>query len=253
MKTTISASMLCDRPTQVVQCATHGAYTSINWLGTVWSKCPKCIEAEQEAEQAERHKREMAARLLACQIPDRFTDCTLDNYEVSNEAQSKVLDFSRKFAENFAQARRVGQCVLFIGSTGTGKNHLSVGIAKAVMARGYSAHHTTTLRAVRRIKETWAKGASETEGQAVAAMVSPDLLILDEVGMQFGSDIERTLLFDLLNDRYERMRPTLFLSNLDLEGVKAYLGQRIFSRLRECGGRYFPFTWGDYRAGKTTD
>lgn len=108
---------------------------------------------------------------------------------------------------------------------------------------------TTTLRAIRRIKETWNRASTETETQAVAAMAYPDLLILDEIGVQFGSEAERTLLFDVINERYERRRPVIYISNLDLPGVLSYLGDRVYSRIMEDGGRYIAFDWDDYRRG----
>lgn len=89
----------------------------------------------------------------------------------------------------------------------------------------------------------------------------PDLLILDEVGVQFGSDTERLLLFDILNERYERRRPTILMSNLALDdaeeggrvvpGIKSYLGERVFDRLREDGGQSVVFDWPSHRKGAT--
>ena len=74
-----------------------------------------------------------------------------------------------------------------------------------------------------------------------------DLLILDEVGVQFGSDTEKLILFDVLNERYEKRRPTLVLSNLSLPDVEQYLGERIFDRLREDGGEAVVFDWESHR------
>ena len=110
-----------------------------------------------------------------------------------------------------------------------------------------TALFTTTLRAIRRIKDSWRHGGGETESTAIAALVFPDLLILDEVGIQFGTDAEKMLLFDVLNDRYEKRRPTLLLSNLTLSEVRGYLGERVFDRLREDGGEVVVFDWASHR------
>lgn len=75
----------------------------------------------------------------------------------------------------------------------------------------------------------------------------PDLLILDEVGVQFGSDTEKLMLFDILNERYERRHPTILMSNLPRDEVSAYLGERVFDRLREDGGEFISFTWESHR------
>jgi DNA replication protein DnaC len=107
---------------------------------------------------------------------------------------------------------------------------------------------TTVMRAIRRVKDTWNRENTESETQAIAALVFPNLLILDEVGVQFGSDTEKLILFDVLNERYERRRPTLLLSNLALDEVKVYLGERVFDRMREDGGEVITFTWESHRA-----
>ena len=76
----------------------------------------------------------------------------------------------------------------------------------------------------------------------------PDLLILDEVGVQFGTETEKNLLFDVLNERYEKRKSTLLLSNLPLNEVRAYLGERVFDRMREDGGDVVTFGWESQRA-----
>lgn len=58
------------------------------------------------------------------------------------------------------------------------------------------------------------------------------------------------LLFDVLNERYERRKPTLMLSNLTAQEVAAYLGERVMDRLREDGGRVIVFDWESHRGAK---
>ena len=78
----------------------------------------------------------------------------------------------------------------------------------------------------------------------------PELLILDEVGVQFGSETEKLMLFDVLNERYEKRKPCVLLSNLAIDDVKAFLGERVFDRLREDGGEAVAFDWESYRGRK---
>lgn len=236
-------------------CEKHGPFTSKNILGLVWTKCSKCENErrEQEAVEEARKKREAdeaawQARLGAVGIPDRFRDRTLDTYIATEPKQKRVLEFARAYADNFADVKRTGQSLMFIGLPGTGKNHLAAGIALQVM-REHSVLFTTLLRAVRRVKDTWTS-KTETETQAIESLVFPSLLILDEVGVQFGSDTEKLILFDVLNERYEKRKPTILLSNLTLDEVRAYLGERIFDRLREDGGKFFVFDWQSYRGRK---
>ncbi|WKL14237.1 ATP-binding protein [Comamonas testosteroni] len=256
MTTSIStlASTPRAEPRQQV-CETHGAFESINFIGRIWSKCPGCTadaaakeKAEQEAREHQARKSAWEQRLGESCIPPRFTDRTLNNFVATTPEQEHALAFATAYADGFAEVIKTGRSALFVGNVGTGKTHLAAGIALRLMRRdGRPVLFTTVMRAVRSVKDTWSRGADKTEAQAVAALVFPDLLILDEVGVQFGSEAEKLILFDVLNERYEKRRPTLLLSNFDVEGVKAYLGDRIFDRLREDGGEAIPFDWESHR------
>ena len=43
------------------------------------------------------------------------------------------------------------------------------------------------------------------------------------------------------------MKPTILLSNLNIEGLGEYLGERVMDRLREGGGKMIAFDWDSYR------
>lgn len=240
--------------TRTDTCERHGEYVARNFMGKIWSKCPACV-AEYDAEQ--KAKADAAAReakLRAWQkrignagIPERFQSRSLDNFEAATDAQRRALTFAREYAQGFEKVIQTGRSALFVGQPGTGKTHLAVGIGMHLLRKGRPVLFTTVMRAIRRVKDTWAKGSEETESQAIAALVFPDLLILDEVGVQFGSEFEKNLLFDVLNERYEKRRPTLLMSNLPLDQVRAYLGERVFDRMREDGGEYIAFEWDSHR------
>lgn len=233
-------------------CQKHGPFLSHHLMGNIWQKCQKCT-AELDAKKAEeniRRKREAEeaewqARIGMAGIPERFRDRTLESYVATNPGQVRALEFAKAYAENFDEVKRTGKSALFIGKPGTGKNHLAIGIALKVM-KDNSVLFTTIMRAIRRVKDTWGK-SGESETQAINALVFPALLILDEVGVQFGSETEKLILFDILNERYERRKPTIILSNHEAHEVRGYLGDRIFDRLKEDGGEYIAFDWESYR------
>lgn len=236
-------------------CETHGAFQSRKVFGRIWTKCPACAAEKEIAEkeraalvEKERARAQWQATIGAAGIPERFRDRTLESYVAKNEGQRRALEFAKRYAESFDDVLSAGRGAVFVGKPGTGKTHLAVGIALHVMRHGgHSALFSTVMRAVRRVKDTWGKGNGTSETEAIESLVFPDLLILDEVGVQFGSDTEKLLLFDILNERYERRRPTVLLSNLTLAEVKAYLGERIFDRLREDGSEEVVFDWQSHR------
>ena len=72
-----------------------------------------------------------------------------------------------------------------------------------------------------------------------------DILIIDEVGVQFSTDAERQILYSLIDYRYNNFKPTFIISNFDLAGGKnensidKILGQRILTRLKLNNCRIF--------------
>ena len=254
----VAATSFFNKPVRTMPCPEHGDYESTNIFAGKWTMCPRCADIGiarrevEEAAQAEIARKAGEAtrweeKLGCAGIPLRFRDRTLSSYDAATTGQVKALKFAHEYADGFDAVLASGRSAVLVGKPGTGKTHLAVGVALAIMERSHTAVFTTTMKALRRIKETWGAGSGESESEAIDTFVFPDLLILDEVGLQHGSDTERLLLFDILNSRYELRRPTLLLSNLTLEEVKAYLGERIFDRMREDGGRVIAFDWASHR------
>jgi len=247
-----------DRPTEERTCSIHNvAYISTNFIGEHWTECPKCmmlrkekealqqIKADKQREQ-EREQRRWTAKVGSAAIPERFKDRTLDSYVAKTSGQQKALAFAKEYAQNFDQVIKTGRSAIFVGKPGTGKTHLAIGIALSIMQQQRSPVFVTVQRLIRRVKDSW-RTKEETETEVIDAFASPDLLILDEVGVQFGSEFEKQLLFDVLNERYEKLKPSILLSNIPSEQLSDYLGERVTDRLRENGGALIGFNWDSYR------
>jgi len=243
-----------DKPTKKRMCSKHGEYISTNFVSDFWTECPKCMKTkinkqlkERDKQAAlEREQRRWAAKIGSAAIPERFKDRTLDSYVVKTSGQKKALAFAKEYAENFDQVIKTGRSAIFVGKVGTGKTHLAVGIALSIMQQQRSPVFVTVQRFIRRVKDSW-RTKEETESDVINAFASPDLLILDEVGVQFGSEFEKQLLFDVLNERYEKLKPSILLSNIPSEQLSDYLGERVMDRLRENGGALIGFNWDSYR------
>ena len=217
-----------------------------------WTNCPDCEEEARAHEQA-RHaleNRRLAVRALLREagVPARFMTSTLETFAAQTPPQQAVLKAAMSYAADFAEALCVGRCLAFVGPPGTGKTHLAVGILREVLAQGHSGLLTTVGDYVREIKDQcWSKDHQSTETGVIARYRAPELLILDEVGVQFGSRTEENLIFTLINKRYEDLKPTIVISNELEGGLEKYLGERTFDRLKDGGGLIVPFPWESYR------
>lgn len=245
-------------PTEPRTCGKHGAYESkvADILGRkIAAPCPACMADEKAREELrdQRAKAEAQARRIEglyqrSGIPLRFQARTFEGYEANGEPQQRALRISKAYAEQWPMMRERGTCLIFSGSPGTGKTHLACAIANAVIKQGSSALFTTISDALRTIKRSYGKDADTSEHDAINELVGPSLLILDEVGMAYDTDHSKTLVFDLMNKRYESLKPTLLLTNLDAAALREHLGDRITDRLREGGGKLISFNWESHRA-----
>ena len=183
-----------DRPTKEVLCIKHNvAYTSTNYIGDHWTECPKCmieirdaeakkqIERDKQAE-LERQQRRWIAKIGKAAIPERFKDRTLDSYIAKTSGQQTALAFCKEYANNFDEVLKTGRSAIFCGRVGTGKTHLAIGIALSIMQQQRSPVFVTVQRLIRRVKDSW-HTKEETESEVIEAFASPDLLILDEIGL----------------------------------------------------------------------
>lgn len=220
---------LPERHPQHEHCAQHGRYptTTLDAQGAVRyivpTGCPKC-----------RIERRLEALLSRAAIPQRYQQCDFGNYHVSQDSQKLALQTCRDFAEAFAQ-NTDGRGLILLGNPGTGKNHLAAAIARHLLAQGRTVLQTTVWELVDRIRETWGRQEGPTEREVIRSFAGVDLLILDEVGKQHGSDSERVSVFAVLDSRYRECRPTVLLSNESLAGLEDYLGAAAFDRLCHRG------------------
>ncbi|WP_439647115.1 hypothetical protein [Arsenophonus endosymbiont of Aleurodicus floccissimus] len=74
------------------------------------------------------------------------------------------------------------------------------------------------------------------------------MLIIDEVGVQFDSDAEKLILFEVINTRDESMKPTIMISNLALNKLTGFIGERVIDQMNDGGGCTLTFTWSSYRS-----
>ncbi len=213
------------------RCERHGDYpiSMIDHAGVVrysGTACPACV-----AEQVSRTMLESAA------IPARHHDCDFASFIAETPAQQTVLNTCRDYAEHFSQAAAAGAGLVFSGPVGTGKNHLATAIARTVLGMGRSVLQVTAYEMILRLRQTWKKDDNgPSEADLIRQFGAADLLIIDEIGKQFGSKgADEVQIFAVINRRYLDMKPTIVMSNESAQGIERYMGIAAFDRLCERG------------------
>jgi DNA replication protein DnaC len=229
---------LPDLATRGAECPDHGPFESRHIIASVWSRCPQCEatrRAAEDAEAAEQERKSREARqrklLGRAAIPDRFAGKGFESFSADTDAKRSALTVLRDFAENFERNAQAGKGLILSGKPGTGKSHLAGAVLQSQLDR--DVLYATCMDVIRMVRETWRKDSDKSERQVLAYLGGLDLLVIDEMGVQYGTDGEQTILFDVLDRRYREVKPTILLTNQDTEGLKGYLGERTFDRLRE--------------------
>lgn len=229
------------------ECPKHGRFIdSITRYGYFrMLPCPKCVEETKKRKEQEEAARRIEKNLQRAAIPIRFKTKTIGGYEAAEKGQKEAKEVCARWLEDIPGNIKNGVCIVFCGRPGTGKTHLACAVANKVLESGFSAVFTSASDIVRSVRATWRGEGSEQS--VIRDFSSVDLLIIDEVGAQQGTENENQILFSVLNSRYEAMKPTFVLSNLTPSGLKQFIGERSFDRLREGGGHCLSFTWQSHR------
>ena len=220
--------------------------------------CPQCFhEAEQARYSEERRARQNDIHQQTCAvasaftgIPKRFIDAEFSTYRTDNEGQKACLECAMRYVENFKEVLDLGSSMIMVGNTGTGKTRLAFSLANALLRAKYSVVYTRAYDLLDAVRSTWSRDAGASERNIVRSYYDADLLILDEVGVQNGTANEKVILFQIMDRRYLDMKPTVVISNGTLDELKVFIGDRVFDRLRDNGGKLLSFPWDSERGNK---
>jgi DNA replication protein DnaC len=218
----------------------------------VWSPCPQCVadrEAEEKRAEAEarslRERDRLEGLIRASGIPARLQGCTFGTYHASTNGQKEALQAAMDYVHDFPKHAKTGESLILAGKPGTGKGPPRRGVMHALMPE-YLPIYTTCLDMIRSVRDTWRKDSKYSETQVLQEYEDAALLIVDEIGVQYGTDGEQTVIFDVLDRRYRQMRPTIFITNQDKAGFISFIGERSFDRLKQTA-KWVSFDWASYR------
>ena len=243
-------------------CEIHGDYeASLIGLGdsrpACWSGCQECVEEKNRlqfeedarARAIESARASLERKIGRASIPPRFALKTFEDYRAETKEQQRALKTCKDYADKFEQYLGEGKSILLLGGVGTGKTHLASSVANQIVRETkYTAVYSAASTIIRDVKATFDRESQRSESDVYRDYALPDLLIIDEVGVQNATEFELTVMFEVVNARYEAMIPTMVISNRGIGDLPKYLGDRVVDRLREGGGKMVPFDWGSERA-----
>jgi len=215
--------------------------------GTVFYAQCNCSEAvaQREREDAARQEqtkilrqheeqRRLARRIADSGVPARYRDGVLSGFDFSDNDKSRKT--ATDYVTNFSTNAKEGRGLLLIGDVGRGKTRLATIIALHAMQSGYSAKYVAMASLFDRLKSEF----GGIGGDILNSIFATGLLVLDDIGKENTTSWSESVLFQIINHRYERLQPTIITTNLGIENIQAryrQCGDAIVSRLFEtCTG-----------------
>ncbi len=203
-------------------------------------QCPHCFGSGMEVvagKGARRCKcRAQAAApnlLAAAHIPRRYANCIMQNYYPANGngTQFRAFSYAMRMVNEYPALDRG---ILFMGTVGVGKTHLSVAILQGLLAKGVPCLFYDSGGLLKKIQDSYSKVSHTSELGLLAPVFQTEVLVLDELGASKPTDWVRDTMMHIIGKRYNDQKLTIFTTNyLDARrGTEETLEERIGVRLR---------------------
>lgn len=184
----------------------------VMWVTHEKCGCEGELEEERKAEEAA-SKAEAdthASRLMSCGIERRFLNAHISAPDAG------------LYLSNFADA--AGQGLFIYGDVGRGKTSEASALAREFIDAGYSVVFTGVTEMLANIQNTYDGPASTSD--AMTRFVGCDILVLDDFGKESSSAWTVNMLFQIINARYQAMKPTIYTSQYPLSDLRKRLASR---------------------------
>lgn len=157
---------------------------------------------------------------------------TFENYQ-GKENQNLII--AKNFVKDYELMRKENIGLLFYGSVGSGKTYLACSIANTLIEQ-YQI--SVKIRNFSRIINELQKGGFDLDKNAyIESLVNTSVLILDDLGIERDTSYAKEQVYNIVNNRYLKHKPTIFTTNLSYSQIEncteSVEYQRIYSRIIE--------------------
>lgn len=145
------------------------------------------------------------------------------------EIMRRNRDFLASYAESFDA--RSSQSILLMGGTGLGKTHLSSALARRIIEKGNDVFYTGSIDLFSQFENQRFKSYTNEPNELIERYFESDLLIIDDLGTEMVNQFSVSTLYNLINDRLSRKKPTIISTNLSKDDIQKKYTDRITSRM----------------------
>ena len=189
---------------------------------------------------------EAKARRLSSVIPKKFRGASFDRPPVTQMTPTVVSEV-RKYVNRLDEHLDRGRGLWLMGDVGTGKTTLAMVVCKAALERGRTVAIYSLPKLLWSLRNTYGDDSETTYVQMIDALITVDLLHIDDVGASTQNEWVLEQLYSIVNGRYEEEKAISLTTNLAPEQLELQIGERTVSRLHEMCGDPMPLFGDDAR------
>ena len=177
------------------------------------AECDCQRAAREEREAAEKRRRHLDT---VEELKRRgFTDPTMRDWTFENDnGRNPQTGIARRYVEHWEDMRADNIGCLFWGGVGTGKSYLAGCIANALMEKEIPVHMTNFALILNDLAASF-----EGRNEYISRLCRYPLLILDDFGMERGTEYGLEQVFNVIDSRYRSGKPLIVTTNLTLDDL----------------------------------
>ena len=190
--------------------------------------CQRIERAKQEALISQQKHSDLVRRLKA----EGFSDPAMLDWKFENDnGRSPQMCHAHRYVEQWQTMRAENLGLFLWGGVGTGKSFLAGCIANALMEQEVPVRMTNFARILNELNSSFS-GRNEV----VDKLCRYPLLIIDDFGMERGTEYALEQIYNIVDSRYRSRKPLIVTTNLTLNEIQHpqdTAHARIYDRLLE--------------------
>ena len=192
----------------------------------------KC-DRERFEKQKQREKEQEIERLKrSCFISMSQWAYTFDNYKGETD---KSYTIAKNYVKEYEQMKKENIGLLFCGTVGSGKTYLACCIANALIEEYMIRVKIRNFAQI--INDLQKSGFDLDKNDYIESLTNVSVLILDDLGIERDTSYAKEQVYNIVNSRYLKQKPTIFTTNLPYEKIQnsddGVEYERIYSRIIE--------------------